>query len=49
MAVKVKAGGKVYDGTFSAIWYYDDPAHRMSGSFVSFGDCSDETLGARPK
>jgi len=49
MAVKVKAGGKTYAGTFSAIWYYDDPAHRMLGSFVSFGDCSNETLGATPK
>lgn len=49
MAVKVKAGGKTYAGTFSAIWYYDDPAHRLLGSFVSFGDCSNETLGGRPK
>jgi len=49
MAVKVKAGGTTHDGTFSAIWYYDDPAHRLLGSFVSFGDCTDETLGAHPK
>lgn len=49
MPVKVKAGGKTYAGTFSAIWYYDDPAHRLLGSFVSFGDCTDETLGAHPK
>lgn len=49
IAARVKAGGKTYSGTFSAIWYYDDPAHEMSGSFVSFGDCSNETLGAHPK
>ncbi len=49
IAVKVSAGGKTYDGTFSAIWYYDDPAHRLLGSFVSFGDCTNETLGGAPK
>lgn len=49
MPVEVEAGGKTYGGAFSAIWWYEDPAHELSGSFVSFGDCSKETLEAHPK
>jgi len=40
---------KTYGGTFSAVWWYEDPAHEMGGSFVSFGDCGNEALGANPK
>ena len=49
MPVQVKAGGKTYKGEFSAIWNYEDPAHSLLGSYLSFNGCSAESLGAKPK
>ena len=49
MPVQVKAGGKTYKGELSAIWNYEDPAHSLLGSYLSFNGCSAESLGAKPK
>ena len=49
MPVQVEAGGKTYKGEFSAIWNYEDPAHSLLGSYLSFNGCTTELLGAKPK
>lgn len=49
MPVQVKAGGKTYKGEFSAIWNYENPAHELLGSRLSYDGCSAESLGAKPK
>jgi hypothetical protein len=49
MPVKVKTEGKTYNGTFSMIWNYEDPAHSLLGAHLSYGSCSGDALGAKPK
>jgi uncharacterized protein (DUF2147 family) len=49
IAVKVQAAGKTYNGSFDAIWDYEDPAREMLSSFLSIEGCSASPGTAKPK
>ena len=49
MAVRIKAGSKTYKGEFSAVWNFEDPAHKLLGATLAYEGCTAYATGAKPK
>jgi hypothetical protein len=47
-AARVKAGGRVYDGSFYVTWDYEKPSQALRGA-IEFDGCRAELVFAKPK